>query len=319
MNPNIRIITQRSHTKASERYADVLFAYPDSPDIPVWEGSIPIEYRHAGLDLRSPAEIESYLDTVYELCHPQHWAKWRDDQRDFWGGLQNRETRQLFDVLSETFIWTCRNCRIRNVNVAARVKKIKELGYTLSTRQRVTEPCPDCGATNVTLHLMVPLPRRTLGGVGYQEWTPRLREKIIRVLDSYDAFEGRQRLHLLPDHKFPEIRWEATKPELLRDLTEDEIRTDYQLIDNQRNQQKRECCRICKQTGMRPYPYGIKYYYLGAEKWPDGVPAQGDAAEAGCVGCGWYDLEQWRQSLTKTLSTSDADSRRRAQSQLKKG
>ena len=139
---------------------------------------------------------------------------------------------------------------------------------------------------------MVPLPRRTLGGVGYQEWTPKLREKILRVLDNYDAFEGRQRIHLLPDHKFPEIR------------------SDYQLIDNQRNQQKRECCRICKQSGLRPYPYGIKYYYQGDENWPKGVPSQGDAAEAGCVGCGWYDLEQWRRSLNRTLAAG-SDSHKR--------
>jgi hypothetical protein len=32
------------------------------------------------------------------------------------------------------------------------------------------------------------------------------------------------------------------------------------------------------------------------------VPKQGKAAEAGCQGCGWYDLQAWRDSLNNSLN-----------------
>jgi hypothetical protein len=144
-----------------------------------------------------------------------------------------------------------------------------------------------------------------LGARGYETWSPELRDRIIKVLKRYDAFEGRKinSDSLIPDHKFSEIRWDHnTKRSSLEDLTDEEIKNDFQLINNQRNQQKREVCRKCKQSGVRGYPLGIEYFYQGNSKWPINVAPQGKAAEAGCVGCGWYDLEKWRKSLVKRTS-----------------
>jgi hypothetical protein len=102
----------------------------------------------------------------------------------------------------------------------------------------------------------------------------------------------------LPDHKFPEIRWDRDTARVsLEGLSEREILSDFQPLNNQRNQQKREACRACRRTGIRPYPMGIKFYYAGDEHWPENVPSTGKAAEQGCYGCGWYDLEAWRQAL----------------------
>jgi hypothetical protein len=89
-------------------------------------------------------------------------------------------------------------------------------------------------------------------------------------------------------------------------MPENEIRQKFQLLDNQRNQQKREVCRQCFQTGKRGVLFGIKYFYKGDENWPSDVPKVGKSAEAGCVGCGWYDMAEWRKSLnelTKKQST----------------
>ncbi|NMV48347.1 hypothetical protein FOL85_02350 [Lactobacillus reuteri] len=64
---------------------------------------------------------------------------------------------------------------------------------------------------------------------------------------------------------------------------------------------KREACRRCVLSGKRQCPFGIKYFYKGDEDWDPNIPQKGKEAEAGCVGCGWYDIEKWRQELNKQL------------------
>ena len=84
-------------------------------------------------------------------------------------------------------------------------------------------------------------------------------------------------------------------------MTDDEIKQKFQLMSNQRNQQKREVCRKCFQTGKRGSIYGIKYYYYGDENWDINIPQRGKEAEKGCIGCPWYDIAQWRSELLKKL------------------
>ena len=84
-------------------------------------------------------------------------------------------------------------------------------------------------------------------------------------------------------------------------MTDDEIRAKFQLLTNQRNQQKREVCRNCYQTGERGSIYGIDFYYEGGPIWESSIPRKGKAAEQGCIGCPWYDIERWRRELKKKL------------------
>ena len=84
-------------------------------------------------------------------------------------------------------------------------------------------------------------------------------------------------------------------------MTDGEIRKKFQLLSNQRNQQKREVCRSCFQTGKRGIIYGIPYFYEGTEYWDDNIPKTGKNAERGCVGCAWYDISKWRSSLIALL------------------
>ena len=80
-----------------------------------------------------------------------------------------------------------------------------------------------------------------------------------------------------------------------------EIKRDFQLINNQRNQQKREVCRKCYQTNERGIIYGINYFYEGNKSWDKKIPKRGKVAEQGCKGCGWYDIEKWRKNLSENL------------------
>ncbi len=295
-----KIVThsKRNHSKASESYIDVTFEYDDGAK---WEGSIPIEYRRTGIELTEDSDIEEYLNQVYTYCHPNHHLKWREEQEIFWKPkVKAAVTKSFFNALL-SFEWTCVACQLpANPNWVRRIQDLKEFGYTIATD--IGRECKIC-LSKKTHTLLIPIPR---GGIsGYEVWSPELRIRIIDILKTYDAYEDKYRKkdNLLPDHKFPEIRWgNDTKRDSIEHLTTKDIKEQFQLLSNQRNLHKREVCRKCSQTNIRGYPFGIKYYYQGNQDWEHNIPSRGKLAQAGCVGCGWYDLAKWRTSLNERLN-----------------
>lgn len=288
-----------SHSKASERYIHAIFSYAHEK----WDGWVPIEYRRTGLDLHTQDEINKHLNMVYTEMDPSKRGQWKRDQDEFWATKPNALTTKSFYDILITGGWKCVECTLpKNPNWARRIQDLKEFGYTLSTDTK--KYCSRCGG-NKTHLILLPIPRYANEGNGYETWTPALRKRIVRILGGIDVYEAAPSAHCLPDHKFSEIRWdENTKADNPDSMTDDEIRQKFQLLTNQRNQQKREMCRGCKQTGLRPYPFGIKFYYAGGERWDDSIPRKGKAAEAGCVGCGWYDMAEWRKQLMRKLEQS---------------
>lgn len=297
---HIKILGRREHRKASERYVDVIFQYPETGD--TWEGSIPIEYRRTGVSAETPEEVATVVQTAYEAMHPTHRQSWLQEQEQVWSSCNKIVTQSFFDGL-KTFKWTCIRCSLpQNPNWARRVQDIKELGYTIATDTR--RYCTSCGR-NTTHLILLALPRGV--ATGYEVMPSQLRDRILTVLGYFDAYENRgaSGYSLLPDHKFPEIRWdESIRRENPIDMSDEEIRAKFQLLNNQRNQQKREVCRQCFQTGQRGTPFGLSYFYEGSTSWPADVPVRGRTAENGCHGCGWYDMKRWRESLNRHLATS---------------
>ncbi|MGC8122007.1 hypothetical protein [Marinobacter sp. VGCF2001] len=295
LTKNIIKKEKRYHRKASERYVDVDFFYSKRK----FEFSIPIEYRRTGIELTSDEEIDKYLVEVYEECKPKNWKSWRSEQKKFWETKRADVTYSFFESLLD-FDWVCATCEMpSNPNFARRIQDLKEMGFTIATDTK--KYCSNCEKRK-THHQLIPIKRG--GATGYETWSEELRSRIITLLERYDAFEAKtvSKDGLLPDHKFPEIRWdESTRRESIESLTKSEIQRDFQLLNNQRNQQKREACRKCFQTNVRGYPYGIKYYYAGSETWNPKIPKRGKKAENGCVGCGWYDLEKWRTHLNDLI------------------
>lgn len=297
LNPCIKIIDKRSHSKASEVYLNVEYDYPDGQK---WIGWVPIVYRRTGLFLNTDGEIEDYLNNLYPQLNPQKNAQWLEEQKEFWEEKSNAAiTKSFFDALS-SFRWTCVNCGLpQNPNWARRIQDLKEFGYTIATD--TNKFCHNC-RENKTHLILLPIKRLSIEGNSYETLTPQLRKRIISLLGSIDVYEATYNPNCLPDHKFSEIRWdENTKEENPDDMTDDEIREKFQLLTNQRNQQKREICRNCFQTGKRGIIYGIPYYYQGDENWNPCIPKTGKEAEKGCVGCPWYDIQKWRINLLDKL------------------
>jgi hypothetical protein len=154
-----------------------------------------------------------------------------------------------------------------------------------------------------TSRILLPIPIHA--AMGYETFTPQFKARVIRLLKSRNAFEARvtNKKYLIPDHKFSEVRWDdKTKADNSNEMSDEDIIRKFQLLDNQRNQQKREICRQCFQTKVRGTIYGINYFYKGTEIWSGQIPEKGKEAEKGCEGCAWYDIELWRMKLNEKIS-----------------
>ncbi len=299
LNPNIVIAEKdrKHHSKASEEYVHVKFTYGTK----VWDGWVPVEYRRTGVSIKTPEQLVEHLNNVYEQMKPENFASWLSKQERFWAEEKPNAgtTKGFFDSLVKGG-WQCVECTLpKNPNWARRIQDLKEFGYTLATDTK--RYCPHCGE-NKTHLILLPIERGGVEGNGYETWSPALRKRIVKVLGGVDVYEDVANPHCLPDHKFSEIRWDdSTKADNPDSMTDKEIRDKFQLLTNQRNQQKREVCRTCYQTGRRGTLYGIPFYYEGGPTWDPAIPQKGKAAEKGCIGCPWYDIAEWRRQLIKII------------------
>ena len=300
-NKYIIVEAFRQHTKASEKYIDLTFVQKDGF---TWKGSIPYFYRRTGLFIETPEDLVQYLNEIYPHFSKTKIEKFASNERKRWNEEMSgkQTTKGFFDKLLSLDWKSVKYDLPNNPNWARRIQDIKEFGYTLATDTRRTVK----GKYETDTHiLLVPLPK---GGVtGYEVMSPAFKTKAITVLESINVFEySKTNKHgLLPDHKFPEIRWdEETRAENPEEMPSKEIKEKFQLVDNQRNQQKREICRKCFQSGIRGKLYGIDYYYKGDENWDNSIPKIGKEAEKGCEGCGWYDIQKWRDSLNDFIKNN---------------
>lgn len=276
------------NTKASEYYVRTKFIQDDGFS---WDTVVPYIDRRAGLNLKTEKELAEYLIFLKPYFQKEAMAKWKKQEikRGLIGG---DVTKPFFDVLL-SFKEEIENLP-QNNNGARRIQDIKDAGYTIASVPHAKG--------RLTSRILLPIPLHP--EMGYETFTPQFKARVIRLLKERNAFEARttNRKALIPDHKFSEVRWDDnTKGENPMDMTDEEIIRKFQLLDNQRNQQKREVCRKCFQEGIRGTIYGINYFYTGGEKWDENIPVKGKVAEKGCEGCPWYDIEKWRMMLNNEI------------------
>lgn len=278
-----------THSKASEAYLAVTIPQGRNSS---WDGAIPIQYRRTGVWIEEEQEAADYLQSVRKHFMPSAIDSWKAEQIEFWANNRGDVTPKFFDVLL-SLTWTESSQFPETNNPQRRIQALKEVGYTIASRQSGRQ----------VQRLLVPLPRSNHHG--YETISASLRNDILDCLGHFDAYEARvsRTGALLPDHKFPEIRWDSQTAAVLPETMPcPEIQQKFQLLTNQRNLQKREACRQCFQTGERGHPFGIPFFYAGSARWPNNIPRTGRDAEHGCYGCGWYDLSRWRSALSERLT-----------------
>lgn len=285
----IQIGEFHEHGKASECYVEVKFIQDDGFS---WGTVVPFVNRRAGLFIETDEELVAYLKSIKSYFKKSNMEKWREVERKKWEESKADVTKEFFFKLlsfkPETEFPV-------NDNPDRRIQDIKDAGYTLATIHHYI------GRKSARILLPIPITKE----MGYETFTPQFKARVIRLLHGINAFESKPTTlkGLIPDHKFSEVRWDnETKGENPMNMSDEEIIRKFQLLDNQRNQQKREVCRNCFQTGQRGLIYGIPFFYIGTETWDKNIPTIGKAAERGCEGCAWYDIERWRSELIKRLN-----------------
>jgi hypothetical protein len=92
-------------------------------------------------------------------------------------------------------------------------------------------------------------------------------------------------------------------------MSDTEMHAMYQLLkkdsSGNHNKLKAEACKACFNTGKRGKPLGIVFYYQGDENWAKGCPRTGRGAIRGCLGCGWYDFNEWRKALNALIQETN--------------
>ena len=258
---------------------------------------VPIVYRRAFLELFSEDKVAEYLCSIKDYFKEDAVNKW------FTTELLNVPNK---DGIAYTFLRILLGSKGRkllssdfpqNPNAQKIIQGWRDKGYVISTIHGSKD------TNQETPHWMLPLPK--LKETVYEKMSKPFVEKVLKTLGRVNVYECRQTSGDLPDHKFSEVRWDDDTPEVNSiDITEEEIRNKFQILDTQRNQQKREVCRHCFETGERGVIYGIRFFYEGGPLWNPNVPKTGKFSERGCIGCPWYDIQKWREELQKIIDKS---------------
>lgn len=223
----------------------------------------------------------------------------------------NTKQRQVFSLLSDKK-WHCRGCEPKKHKIDS---KQYAGGGGIQGLERGTK-----SRSGLVLESKKDYCTKCQQKTTWDRWTgetkkanaaaniaKKLMERILNFYSYTDIIEQRQRAvhELIIDHRFPMERWDDVEESLSVSMTESEISKKFQLLkkdsSGNHNLLKSRACERCIQTGKRGTTFGIKFWYEGNEEWNSDYQ-KGIQAEQGCVGCGWYDFDTWRNKLNKKLA-----------------
>lgn len=255
-------------------------------------------------DIKNGKITDSFLDYINEcsnLLTKDSIINWKNKNRIIAEKGKSQANKFLKLLLDKDVI--CSKCYLTPVtsNPQKPIQNLRDKGYVISTDRN--KYCSRCNK-KTTHYILTPILSNDQNN--YELVSPALKYRICQVFDFRDSYTGIKNTSskaFVPDHKFPEDRWDKDTADINNnDMSKDKIKQKFQLLTIQTNLQKQKHCAKCIKTGQRGYPFGIKYYYKGSEKWDKNIPSKGKKAEEGCVGCGWYDLLEWKKQLNHKLN-----------------
>lgn len=84
-------------------------------------------------------------------------------------------------------------------------------------------------------------------------------------------------------------------------MSDSELKNKFQLLTREHNLWKSRYCEHCNKTNERGTFIGINFFYEGDELWDNEIASDN---ERGCVGCFWFNPENWRYNLNEFLSNN---------------
>jgi hypothetical protein len=215
----------------------------------------------------------------------------------------NTTSYKDFEVLKD-LKWHCTKCELKSAQ-AKTWQVWRQMGLQLRTDEKGNyykkKFCNNCSAN--TIH-------RSLLTVDIQDDTklrsnipPSLAIEIKKTFNYQEAVLLRELLskELEIDHKFPQIRWSKNEEINVKNMTVNEIKRKFILLNRSNNLLKSRNCEKCVKTGERGNFPGIYYWYNGTSAWDSNTTSYD---EKGCIGCFWYDPYTWRESLNQLIKQS---------------
>lgn len=286
-------------SRTPDSFFDVIFKYEDGY---TWNGALPIKLRYQGFEIgKDTPSLSKFAEENYGLLARESLEEW--DKLYLYPAVENvlygKDTTNVLYAL-KSGQWECRICGpVPNANAqpAARLRDLKQRGFCIATKNIRCENC-----NKSTFHdLLIKIPLFDESNVVKRYPIPTNLKKRIYTLFNYREacfFRKESPRNLIIDHKFPSDRWIEGETLNTNDMSDKDIINKFQLLTNQTNMIKNRECAKCVRTGKRGIFMGITWYYEGDENWNGKTPYD----EQGCVGCPWYDLNEWKKQAQNKLS-----------------
>lgn len=218
---------------------------------------------------------------------------------------QNTKTFMVYKILSD-MEWHCRECEYTHTGITQIAGGAGIQGLQRGNKNRYgmeihsgNHLCKNCDRTTRhdkwTGNFIEPLGTKTM--------SRKFVMSVMELLNSRDIIENVKRSanELTIDHKLPMLRWSKEseyEQTNYGNMTDNDILDKFQLLKKSNgsvshNLLKSRSCEECWKKGKRGKPFGIDFYYSGNERWEAGS----NTDKTGCVGCGWYDFDKWRDKL----------------------
>ena len=223
-----------------------------------------------------------------------------------WGG-EGTKRRRVWNWICDQE-WHCRECfsranpDIRQVAGNSGIQGLVRAGYLMDSDTRY---CEDCETTSTFDRWTGTIEQST--NTGRNQLSDQLKRRVYDLYDRRDPILNNSLDYnrTVIDHRFPLQRWGDYEPPNNDDMEDEVCRELFQILrkeqQNNVNLTKSRSCETCVQTEQRGFPLGIPFWYEGGQEWPDDVPQLGEEAIQGCIGCGWYDLLEWKRQLISIL------------------
>lgn len=241
--------------------------------------SMPRRNPSLQFDLDNPGDdLWLYLAQCKNKLTSESIVKWFEEEKLKVKNPTSVTDKLLMCLLTEKNV--CYQCfaeKITNPNPQKNIQYLRDRGYIICTHKVF---CSKCGKEQTTYSLT---PILSCAKQSYEIIPYALKKKICQLFDYKDSYTGIRNTEVsshIPDHKFPEDRWDENTPvNNSPDMSEEEIKEKFQLLNPQTNMQKQRFCSECIRTKQRGFPFGIKFYYAGKEYWDSTIPEKGAEAE----------------------------------------
>ena len=291
---NITFLEEYTPEKTSDRFVEVIINYENYK----WFGALPLRLKEQGFEitienLKDKKNYSKYIDQIKTNNH----HRWLEDHNGVWKKNINSQTHKVFKALL-SHEWQCRVCGpVPKINPqsAARLRDIRKKNFVIASKRK---SCKNCNAVTMN-DILIPIYIPKTNSSGYRRnISSIMRKRIINVLKNRDCVFDviRPNVEFIIDHKFPSQRWRKAESFNKKSMTDDEIKIKFQLLTNQTNMLKSRACDKCVFENKRPTFMGIKWFYAGDENWNNDL-----GEEQGCVGCPWYDVDRWKDELSRSL------------------